>query len=57
MLLTLLCLIVGGGISRRGGYFSRFSLSGGVVIKCPTGKIAVTLKEVEQLMIPPDGVE
>ena len=26
-----------------------------MVIKWPTGKIAVTLKEVEELMIEPDG--
>ena len=25
-------------------------------IKGPTGKIAITLKEVEEFMIPPDGV-
>ena len=28
-----------------------------MVIKRPTGKIATTLKEVEELMIPPDGVK
>ena len=27
-----------------------------MAIKLPTGKIATTLKEVEELMIPPDGV-
>ena len=26
------------------------------MLKRPTGKIATTLKEVEELMIPPDGV-
>ena len=38
-----------------GGYFPRFSLSGGVVIKRPTRKIPITLKEVEELVTPPDG--
>ena len=28
-----------------------------MVIKRPTGKIAKTLKEVEELMTPPDGVK
>ena len=28
-----------------------------VLIKRPTGKTAATLKEVEVLMIPPDGVK
>ena len=40
-----------------GGYFSRFSESGGVVIKWPTRKITTTVKEVEELVIPPDGVK
>ena len=30
---------------------------GGVLIKLPTGKIAITLKQVEELMIPPDAVK
>ena len=47
----------GGGIIRRGGYFSKYSKSGGVAIKWPTGKIAITLKKVEELVIPPDGVK
>ena len=28
-----------------------------MVIKFPTGKIATAFKEVEELMIPPDGVK
>ena len=40
-----------------GGYFSGFSLSEGVIITLLTGKIATTLKEVEDLMIPPDGAK
>ena len=40
-----------------GGYFSGLSLSEGVIIKLLTGKIATTLKEVEDLMIPPDGAK
>ena len=40
-----------------GWKFSRSSVSGGVVIKLPTRKIAVTLKEVEELTIPLDGVK
>ena len=28
-----------------------------MVITCPTGKIATTLKEIEELTIPPDGIE
>ena len=27
-----------------------------MVIKLPSGKIAATLKEIEELIIPPDGV-
>ena len=39
-----------------GGHFSKFSQSGGVLIKWPTRKITIILKEVEELMIPPDAV-
>ena len=45
------------GISRDGGCFSRYSLSGALVIKWPTGKIIATPEEVEELMIPPYGVK
>ena len=51
-----LCLIVGGSDLAGAGYFSRLSESGGVIIKWPTGKIATTLKEVEELMMSSDGL-
>ena len=46
------------GVELEGGVdiFLDF-ISGGVGTTRPTGKIATTLKEVEELMIPPDGVK
>ena len=52
---TLLCLKVGeSGISKGLDIFLDFHKVEGVV-KCPTGKAAAALKEVEELMIPPGG--
>jgi len=43
------------GVELTGGeYFSRFSYSGGVVIKLPIGKITATLREEEELVIQPE---